>query len=222
VAYVQGVEAPLGRTWLAAGFQVDSDGVRSPSVWESGDGVRWRRSVLPPAPATERRDGGYHVARRGANTVVIGERFTDRVQNAAWFRAGGAWQAVRDPSDPLLAFGGRIMSVTETATGFVAVGSEHDPLGSVTNLYSSTDGRAWALHSRLPVVGERFQAYDIAAAEGRLVVVGMASVNGGDGRIWSWNDGRWGEVDRRGWAARVVSRSARSRSSPASGSSRAG
>jgi hypothetical protein len=191
VAYVHDVAAPEGRTWLAAGFRVDSDGVRIPSVWESGDGKRWRRIGLPPAPAAERRDGAYMLARRGSTVVAIGERFTDRVQNAAWFRRGGRWDALRDVDDPLLSFGGRIVAVTATPTGFVAVGSLNSASSSLTSVYSSTDGRAWRLHSQLPLAGERFQALDITAGAERLVVVGLSSANQFDGSIWTWKDGAW-------------------------------
>jgi hypothetical protein len=191
VAYIHDVEAPSGRTWLAAGFQVDSDGVRSPSVWESGDGVRWGRVVLPPSPSTERRDGAYLLARRGSTVVAIGERFTDRVQNAAWFRSAGKWRALSDTADPLLSFAGRIVAVAATPTGFAAVGSLHTTSTSSARVFSSRDGRRWTLHSELPLAGEQFQALDIAASSDRMVVVGATSWRNGDGGIWIWTNGAW-------------------------------
>ena len=93
ISYVMDVLPPeRGSGWLAGGFVVDPDGIRTPAVWGSRDGATWRRTALPPAPSTEPRDGVSEIAGRGDVAVAVGERFTNGSENRRVARDG--WQVV--------------------------------------------------------------------------------------------------------------------------------
>jgi hypothetical protein len=193
-----------GQPWLAVGWVVDSDGIRTPSAWTSDDGATWSRFAMEATGAPEARDGPYVVARRGNVAVAVGERFDVRARPAAWWSTTGTtWQAVEDPADPLLAFEGTIEAVSAGPFGFVAVGYQHNhqfnPPNTTFTLFRSTDGQRWTVDTWYTTPpGERFVPLDIAAFGTREVVVGVAQLDTGatDGRIWVEKPtGSWQSID---------------------------
>lgn len=197
IAFVNDLRAPdEGRPWLAGGFTVNADGARTPTVWSTKDGLAWARTPLPPTPSAERRDGVYLIARRGTTAVAIGDRFDEFVRPAAWFADNGRWAALSNPQDPLFGYEGRIAALTETSTGFLAVGVHAFSLGSSVRVFESSDGRSWQVHSDLPLGGVRFIPFDVAVSADRVVVVGSAPGRFGSGDIWTWSNGSWTRVDR--------------------------
>ncbi len=196
ISYVMDVLPPeRGSGWLAGGFVVDPDGIRTPAVWGSRDGATWRRTALPPAPSTEPRDGVYEIARRGDVAVAVGERFANGVRTAAWHATGGKWSPLTDEGDALLRFAGRIVDVTASPTGFLAVGS--DARNTLVEVLESADGRSWHLLSTIPLrAGERFSPSAIIAAGARVLVSGEALTAGrSQGRIYSWDGSGWAQAD---------------------------
>ncbi len=200
ISYVNDVLPPDdGSGWLAGGYVVDPDGIRTPSVWSSRDGASWSRTTLPATPSSERRDGVFHIARRGGVTIALGDRFDRVVKPAAWRSSGGTWTALDDASGPLLTFAGKIVDVTTSQSGFLALGWAQSRAGTLVDVFASSDGRAWSLHSAVPVpVGERFLPSSVTAVGERLFVVGASFVGAAqEGRIFVWDGQAWSRIDPR-------------------------
>lgn len=187
-----------GNPWLAVGFVVDSDGNREPCAWTSADGVTWRRFIMESTGSSEQRDGALRVARRGNVAVAVGNRFDGRIRTAAWSSTSpSSWSALKDPSDPLVAFDGHIEAVTAGPDGFVAVGVRHTTTNSVVTVFRSEDGLAWKIDTGFARVGEGFQPFAVSATSGQIVIVGdTATGSGADGRIWVRRTGElWTRVE---------------------------
>ncbi len=198
VVYVRDILPGDGANpWLAVGYIVDSAGARTPSAWTSRDGQSWTRSTMAATGAPEQRDGAYFTARRGTIAVALGARFDERTRPAAWRSVDGmTWSALTDPSDPLLAYEGDIEAVTAAPNGFVAVGVEHGPGGSLVTMFRSDDGSRWVDDGGfLTSPGEGFSPYDVVATDDIVVVVGDSALGAGsDGRIWVRRGGGWARV----------------------------
>jgi hypothetical protein len=115
------VPSGSGRPWLLGGWTVDTDGLRTPTVWSSANGVAWTARALPPTPAAERRDAVMFVARRGSVEIALGEQFDRIVRNAGWVARDGTWRTLRDAADPLLSFDGRVAAAAAGPDRFLAV-----------------------------------------------------------------------------------------------------
>jgi hypothetical protein len=184
-----------GQGWLVGGYVVDSDGMRIPSVWRSGDGISWTRATLPQTSSNERRDGVFQLARRGNVTVALGQRYVDGVRPAAWRGVNGKWTALTDPADPLLAFPGSVEAVTTTSDGFAAVGVTYATAGVAARVFTSTDGTRWDALADIPYTfGQRFVPLSIAASRDTIVVAGDSGDSPDAGRIWVYR-GTWTQVD---------------------------
>lgn len=195
VVYVNDLLPAAGSAspWLAVGYVVDADGKRTPSAWTSPNGAAWERTLLPPSPSSERRDGVFLVARRGSLAIAIGDRFDNELRPAAWFSSGPtSWSALDELSDPLMAFQGRITAVDAGPDGFVAVGVESFGNTSRVTVFASSTGQGWTVRGTLEP-GEFAYPFAVSAASGRIVVVGYAAAgNSVDGRIWVLDaDGSW-------------------------------
>ena len=186
VVYIRDIlGAGSGSPWLAVGYLVDSDGARVPSAWTSPDGVAWSRTTMAPSASAERRDGPYLVARRGSTAVAIGDRFEGELRPAAWFTSSpNEWTAVTSPTDPLVAYRGRITALTAGPEEFVAVGVEYFGTRSTVHVFTSSDGRGWRVRGGIEP-SDGFAPYGVSEANGRIVIVGATSFeSGSDGRIW--------------------------------------
>ena len=200
ISYVNGVVAPEGGAgWLAGGYVVDPDGVRTPSVWSSSDGASWRRTTLPATTSRERRDGVMHIARRHGVVVALGDRFEGLLRPAAWRGSGGSWVALSDVSSPLLSFSGKFVDLTASTDGFVALGWGPSSTGTVAPIFASRDGRTWVVEATVPVAaGERFVPTGVTAVGGRLFVTGGSVVGGAtEGRIFVWDGMEWTTIEPR-------------------------
>ncbi len=184
--------AAPGEPWLAVGYLVDGDGTRVPSAWTSGDGVRWTRASMAPTASSERRDGPYLVARRGAAAVALGERFEGELRPAAWYRsAPNVWTSLTSPTDPLVAYRGRIRALDAGPEEFVAVGEDRSSGQSSVTVFASTDGRSWEIRGAFEPPGG-FLPFGVSVANGRIVIVGATTTNFTDGRIWVLEEsGSW-------------------------------
>jgi len=59
------------------------------------------------------------------------------------------WTSLTSPSDPLLAFEGRIKALDAGPTEFVAVGVQHFSADSQVTVFTSADGQRWKVKSTL-------------------------------------------------------------------------
>lgn len=194
VVYVLDVlGADAGQPWLAVGWVVDSDGIRTPSAWTSNDGAAWNRFTMEGTGSPEARDGPYSVARRGNVAVAVGERFDTRRRLAAWWSTSpNVWTALKNPADELLAYEGEIQDVAATPTGFYAIGNRDTGFGTEITFFYSADGQTWHRHSvHSTVAPEYVRTLALAGSANRIVVVGITSNEAGaDGRIWTYDDVR--------------------------------
>ena len=189
-----------GRPWLLGGWTVDTDGLRTPTVWSSANGIAWTSRALPPTAAAERRDAVMFVARRGPTEIALGEQFDRIVRNAGWVARDGTWRTLRDTADPLLAFDGRVTAAAAGPDRFLAVAASQQTGLSRVRVFSSTDGTSWKVHSDIPLPnGYLFKPLGMAVSDARIVVVGATRAARGngidDGAIWTWADGAWVRVD---------------------------
>lgn len=199
IVYLTDIVPPAaGDPWLAIGYVVDGDGNRNPSAWTSDDGATWRRFLMEETGSPERRDGPFSVARRGNVAVAVGNRFDGRLRPAAWWStAPNTWRALKDVSDPLLAFDGVVEAVDAGPDGFVAVGFGDISFGMTITIFRSDDGQSWRVDSSFSTPAtERFLPLAISTTGTRIVLVGDTAAGAGtDGRIWVKADGSWRSVD---------------------------
>jgi hypothetical protein len=199
VIYLNDILPPdgSGHPWLLVGYLVDTDGNREPSAWTSEDGAAWTRTTMAPSASSERRDGPFYVARRGSVAAALGDRFENGLRPAAWYSTSpGTWSAITTPSDPLLAFTGRIVALDSGPNGFVAIGLLYIGGYSQVDVFTSSDGRSWVRRGAIEP-SEGMRPLGVSAASGRVVIVGDSAFGSEpDARVWVFNeDGTWSRVD---------------------------
>ena len=154
------------------------------AVYRSDDGLTWRmveggdemRGQLIDVVATD--DGLYAVGGvPGADAAGV------------WFSADGeTWQRTGGDFDHAF-----MWSIAEGGPGLVAVGWRRNPDPDLA-VWTSADGVEWTL-SPDPEGFAGYEATDVVAHEGTLVMVG-SSFTGEGGRVWFSDDGvAWGLAD---------------------------
>jgi hypothetical protein len=163
--------------WLAVGY--DGTAPRHPLVLTSRDGSSWQAADQ----AGTFKPGGHaalttYAATMGpAGYVIVGE---DGFSAAAWFSSDlKSWERGTAPDKKALngtgATGRWMRDVAGGPTGYVAVGGLNDPTAhgakpSRPAVWTSTDGRRWALR-QLPLPGGSIGAwFDHVAAKGSMIV----------------------------------------------------
>ncbi|MEU4567350.1 hypothetical protein [Micromonospora sp. NPDC023956] len=161
--------------WFVAGSLLPTGGTALlPVAWTSGDGVTWRRWMLP-APA----GGGQaqRVARLGSTVVVVGSRGDGfgawRWDGADW-RAAGAFGAAEGPG---VAWVDGLAVVGEQMIAVAGDGGGH-------GMWISPDaGGSWRpVGMPVPVPDGGDSAVAVAGAGDRLVLV---ADDGASSRLWS-------------------------------------
>ena len=175
--------------WVAVG-DVTAGSAQHPLVLTSADGVIWSAADGERAFAGTGLSTGQVAARDGVYVIVGYQQVRAGTIAAAWCSAGlSGWQRVA-----ALSTGGnaRMLAVTATGTGFVAVGSR----GSVPAAWTTSDGRSW-VPAEVPLpAGATSGVLQHAAADGLTVIAtGVArtpaglvvfSVRSADGgRTWT-------------------------------------
>ncbi|MFD0901013.1 hypothetical protein [Actinomadura sediminis] len=188
-----------GSGWVAVGY--DQTTPKRALVVTSQDGATWQAA---DSAAAFRPDGDgvpatSGVAAGSAGYVVVG---THGFSASAWFStdlknwekgAGADANALKGASDAFK----WMLDVAAPASGFVAVGGHRDAQGNHPAVWSSADGKQWALKS-LPVPsgvseahlthvaaqGDTLVAAGIAATQQGLVWIGYTSADGGK----TWQD----------------------------------
>jgi hypothetical protein len=174
--------------FVAGGYRDDPLHARaSAAVWRSADGLAWRREDTQPI-----FEGGriWGIAAAPNGTIVaVGTNGDPNYGPAAawrWTRSGG-WQRGSLGVDST----GAMRAVTETATGFIAVGLNGTDNGA--RVWRSPDGLAWTAVPDQPA----FHYFDlpvrmqsIAAGPAGLVAGGWRSDAGkGSAVAWTSADG---------------------------------
>ena len=185
--------------WLAVGGASGStgSGTGRPVVIVSADGRTWSAADGEPV-FTGRGLTAVQAAAGRTGYVIVGSQVTasDGTVAAAWWSTGlTGWHRAADATAGALdGLDGsrRMLAVTATAGGFVAVGA-HGPLPAA---WITADGRAWSLTDLPLPAGATAAALQHVAAAGRTVVAtGVARVAGGQvpfsarsadgGRTWT-------------------------------------
>ncbi|MGD0241991.1 MAG: sialidase family protein [Streptosporangiaceae bacterium] len=189
--------------WLAVGGASGSasgsagSGTGRPVVIVSADGRTWSAADGEPVFAGSGLTAVQAAAGR-TGYVIVGSQVTapGRTVAAAWWSAGlTGWHRAADATTGALdGLDGsrRMLAVTATAGGFMAVGS-HGPLPAA---WTTPDGRAWSLTDLPLPAGATAAALQHVAAAGRTVVAtGVARIAGGQlpfsarsadgGRTWT-------------------------------------
>lgn len=170
------------------------------AVWVSGNGIVWSRvphdsAIFGGSGEQEIRD----VTRGESGLVAVGlDSSRSGIDAAVWTSADGlVWARV--PHVALLGGPGNqeMRSVTATASGFVAVGSDQ----SDAAVWMSSNGLAWARAPELAILGGpgRQEMRSVTAGGPGLVAVGL---DGADAAIWTSPDGlAWATALHEGAAA---------------------
>jgi hypothetical protein len=140
-----------------------------------------------------------------AGTTIVAVGY-DAAGAVVWHsESGSSWQRVDDLDGSAAFEGARMLAVTWSGSGLVAVGHTAGADGSTNGVvWSSTDGRRWTVAER-----ETFGGATLSAVSGsgrRVVVAGQDSVGA---VIWTSDDGStWsrvaGQADFRGAEVRGV------------------
>ncbi|MCC7077628.1 MAG: hypothetical protein IT198_10930 [Acidimicrobiia bacterium] len=183
-------EEPTGiGAHMAEVVAVGVAGEVTPLAWISHDaGVTWSRSELPGVALGQVR--GVAVsgdASRGA--VVGGSTLGERRDAAVWWSADGdVWQAVDDPDLRGEGVDLTILAITETADGFVAVGTENDQKAAV---WLSGDGREWERILSDSFVGDGdLSMWGVASGPTGIAAVGHTGGDRIEPAAWFSTDGR--------------------------------
>jgi hypothetical protein len=169
--------------WLAVGGVVAGTAQR-PVVVVSSDGTTW--TAVDGAAAFAGQDVYTEQAAAGAaGYVIVGYTGSASAgyQAAAWYcpYQGGScqldWHRAAGENALDGESGGRqMLGVTATASGFVAVGLQ----GNSPAAWLSPDGKSWTVMALpLPAGAARAVLLHVAAADGRIVAVGMEQTPSG-------------------------------------------
>ncbi|MFI0481868.1 hypothetical protein [Actinomadura sp. 9N215] len=196
--------------WLAVGY--DQAVPRRPLVVTSQDGSTWQG-----ADATEAFQDGRKgalvtnaAASAPAGYVVVG---AEGPSAAAWFSTDLKTWRRGTSADPNAMLGKpradrRMLDVAGGTAGFTAAGAIVDARGDHPAVWSSSDGRAWALKALpLPAGATQGQLTHVAAKGGTLAAAGVASTPQGPAWIGyvSTDGGKlWREVPAPGGGKQVV------------------
>ncbi|TDC81670.1 sialidase family protein [Actinomadura sp. 7K507] len=163
--------------WLAVGY--DQIAPKRPLVVVSKDGSAWQTADSAAAFGTDKENLATNAAASGsAGYVVVG---SEGPSAAAWFSTDlRKWE--RGSSDDEDALKGSedagrwMLDVTGGDPGFTAVGGVSDSEGDRPAVWSSQDGRKWAL-KELPLPGGAGEGHltHVAAKGGTLVAAGVAT-----------------------------------------------
>jgi|GEM_PF-7032779 len=125
ISYVMDVLPPeRGSGWLAGGFVVDPDGIRTPAVWGSRDGATWRRWSAGARGLTPGRILGPGETRAICSgphgATVIATRGAGRDEQVlAWHRRSGVWSRASET----VAASAEAADCADGPTGTLVVGS---------------------------------------------------------------------------------------------------
>ncbi len=166
-----------GQGWLVVG----GGGGGSAAV-TSADGRQWKGVTFAGTPSA--------AATSGKAYVVVGRQGTTA---AAWYSTDlKRWAKARESAKHAFA-GGLMNDVAAGPAGFVAVGARTDKTTSKPALWTSADGKKWALSATPPALPQGAVTgglMRIAARSGVLVASGRAgtraflSVSSDGGRTW--------------------------------------
>jgi hypothetical protein len=153
--------------WVAVGC-VTAGSAEHPVVLSSANGVIWSAADGERAFAGTGLSTAQVAARDGVYVIVGYQQVRAGTIAAAWSSAGlSGWQRADTPADALSTGGNaRMLAVTATGTGFVAVGSRD----SFPAAWTSSDGRTW-VRAEVPLpAGAMSGALQHVAADGLTVI----------------------------------------------------
>ncbi|XRQ10862.1 hypothetical protein ACN3XK_08190 [Actinomadura welshii] len=171
--------------WVAVGY--DQIAPKRPLVVVSKDGATWQTadSAAPFGTGKKQNLATNATASGSGGYVVVG---SEGPSAAAWFSAdlkdwergsGGDPDALKGEKDA----GRWMLDVADGGSGFTAVGGVSDAKGDRPAVWSSSDGRQWALKTLpLPSGVREGHLTHVAAKGGTLVAAGVATAE--QGPIW--------------------------------------
>jgi len=181
MSVVNGVIYVVGADWPD---EADPDAI----ILRSEDGITWERFDDPSVFGGPGSQNIFGVAYRDGVTVAVGLDCTEdesACPAAVWTSEDDGHTWVRLPHQEAFPMGPweRMLAVTATESGFVAVGDE---------VWTSPNGRDWTMTQELP---DFHMMWDVVATPDLIVGVGQRWDNGSEAAIWISQDGtEWTRV----------------------------
>lgn len=202
-SYVNAVEpGEAPGAWLAGGYTVEPDGVRSPTVWSSPNGQAWEATALPVETSWRSSARVLGLARLDDVVVALGgvPGVEGDEEPVAWrLDVGGAWSVVAGGSG--FTFGGPGVQTVGTLgsgpRGFFLVATEKNDDGNTLAVWHSADGASWRrTRTDEPAAPPDLVVADVAVGVAGAVFVGWATFDNGDfdGRTWFSDGFEWHQV----------------------------
>jgi hypothetical protein len=184
--------------FVAVGSE-DFDGNTKPVVWNTSDGLRWRRISLSSGTATMAWMDGVAVA--AEDLVAVGTRWFDESHSDGavwWSRDARTWHRVRDKQHTFA--GSELAGVVAGGPGFVAFGVFSSAGHHQVGIWSSPDGSVWTRTTNGDVTFRDATITRMIARGPGLVAIGLRDL--GPSKIFNrlrTVAGIWVSSDGRGW-----------------------
>jgi hypothetical protein len=164
---------PIADGWLALGRLGTGQRTTGSIAWRSPDGDHWTRVDDPDLA----RGWARSVTRAGDGELVAVGSEPDEIGAYVWQSTdeGGTWKLA--PEEPSRTYAGgkgkaRMLDVTVTPTGLLAVGNVVDVQYGTGESWTSTDSVHWDRSPNQPSMGQAEPSAVVPFAEGRYVMIG--------------------------------------------------